>query len=68
MKFSVFFVVAAAVCSGFTDEHRHDHPEQMPFDYVKFPYEQPLYRTSTGEGKFPLLLGCLDDGPHIFRK
>ncbi|GAW02055.1 agmatinase [Lentinula edodes] len=49
MKFSVFFVVAAAVCSGFTDEHRHDHPEQMPFDYVKFPYEQPLYRTSTGE-------------------
>ncbi|KAJ3809017.1 arginase family-domain-containing protein [Lentinula aff. lateritia] len=49
MKFSVFFVVAAAVCSGFTDEHRHDYPEQMPFDYVKFPYEQPLYRTSTGE-------------------
>ncbi|KAJ4001214.1 arginase family-domain-containing protein [Lentinula boryana] len=46
---SVLLSVIAVFASEHHHGHDHDHGEQMPLDYVKFPYEQPLYRTSTGE-------------------
>ncbi|KAJ3718106.1 hypothetical protein DFJ43DRAFT_777344 [Lentinula guzmanii] len=46
---SVLLSVIAVFASERQHGHDHDHGEQMPLDYVKFPYEQPLYRTSTGE-------------------
>ncbi|KAJ3799578.1 arginase family-domain-containing protein [Lentinula aff. detonsa] len=46
---SVLLSVIAVFASERQHGHDHDHGEQMPLDYVKFPYEHPLYRTSTGE-------------------
>ncbi|KAF9078280.1 arginase family-domain-containing protein [Rhodocollybia butyracea] len=44
---AVFVFIGVSVAANH-DHHGHAQ-DQMPLDYVKFPYEQPLYRTSTGE-------------------
>lgn len=63
---SVVFASVVATSTVFASHEHcdHDHADQMPLDYVKFPYEQPLYRTSSGEGKYlsdtlPLVLNYL---------
>lgn len=49
---AVFVFIGVSVAANH-DHHGHAQ-DQMPLDYVKFPYEQPLYRTSTGEGSCSL--------------
>lgn len=54
-SFVIFVSIVATSTVLASHEHcDHDHADQMPLDYVKFPYEQPLYRTSSGEGNYLL--------------
>ncbi|KIK65108.1 hypothetical protein GYMLUDRAFT_258600 [Collybiopsis luxurians FD-317 M1] len=46
-------LTASLLASTFALEHGHEHHhvDQVPLGYVNFPYEPPMYRTRTGEGK-----------------
>lgn len=43
-----FFLVAVAILSPVIAHDHHDHSNQAPLDYVRFPF-QPTYRGSNGE-------------------
>ncbi|KIK65107.1 hypothetical protein GYMLUDRAFT_39491 [Collybiopsis luxurians FD-317 M1] len=52
MKNAISFgLTASLLASIFALEHDHEHHhiDQVPLGYVNFPYEPPMYRTSTGE-------------------
>ncbi|KAJ3775000.1 agmatinase [Lentinula raphanica] len=46
---SALTLLLTTVVGSAQQHHDHNHAEQMPLDYVKFPYEAPLYQTNTGE-------------------
>ncbi|KAF7356945.1 Agmatinase [Mycena venus] len=47
MQLSAFFSLVLLAVLGSAHDH-HDHEDQMPLDYVRFPYEA-IYRGSSGE-------------------
>ncbi|THU97693.1 agmatinase [Dendrothele bispora CBS 962.96] len=48
MKFSSFLLLCTAVVTSASSAHNHEHADQVPLDFARFPTE-PLYRGADGE-------------------
>lgn len=48
----LFSAVSCTILAASVVAHDHHHTEQIPLDYVRFPYEA-TYQGSGGEGNLP---------------